>query len=267
MGGRRAGTALAGLRIALTMTMNAQRVQMQPAFVLHRRPYRETSWLLEIFSRDHGRIGLVARAARQSRPRGGHILEPARELLLSWTLRGDLGQLGQVETASPARGLGGEQLLSALYLNELLLRLTTRHDPHPLLFDHYRTAIHGLVSVPGSAIPLRRFEKHLLQELGYGLNLERDSEGEPIRAETCYDYRIGQGACPAHGDASELAIRGDILLALREDRLEEGHSRREAKLLLRAALRSHLGQKPLRTPELFRSLRRLKTNTATATFP
>jgi DNA repair protein RecO (recombination protein O) len=240
------------------MTMTAQRVQLQPAFVLHRRPYRETSWLLEVFSRDHGRIGLVARAARQSRMRGGNVLEPARELLLSWTLRGDLGQLGQAETASTVPGLGGEQLLSALYLNELLLRLTTRHDPHPLLFEHYRAAIHEVTRAPGSAIPLRRFEKQLLQELGYGLNLERDSEGEPIRAETYYDFRIGQGACPLSGDVSEAAIRGDILLALHEDRLEESHSRREAKLLLRAALRSHLGQKPLQTPELFRNLRRLK---------
>ncbi|MGH8455335.1 MAG: DNA repair protein RecO [Nevskiales bacterium] len=243
--------------------MSAHRVQLQPVFVLHRRPYRETSWLLELFSRDHGRIGLVARAARQSRPRGGGVLEPARELLMSWTLRGDLGQLGQVESASTAPGLGGEQLLSVLYLNELLLRLTTRHDPHPVLFDHYRTAILELARISGSAIPLRRFEKQLLQELGYGLNLERDSEGEPIRAETTYDYRIGQGACPLHGDASEIAIRGDTLLALHEDRLEEPQSRQEAKLLLRAALRSHLGQKPLRTPELFRSLRRLRSGTAT----
>lgn len=243
--------------------MNPQRVQLQPAFVLHRRPYRETSWLLEVFSRDHGRVGLVARAARQSRPRGGKVLEPTRELLLSWTLRGDLGQLGQVESISTVSSLNGEQLLSALYLNELLLRLITRHDPHPALFDHYRTAIHELSRVSGSAIPLRRFEKQLLQELGYGLNLERDSEGAAIRAEAYYDYRIGQGACPILGDASELAIRGDILLALHEDRLEESHSRREAKLLLRAALRSHLGPKPLQTPELFRSLRRLKAATAT----
>lgn len=238
--------------------MNAQRVQLQPAFVLHRRPYRETSWLLEVFSRDHGRIGLVARAARQSRPRGGNVLEPARELLLSWTMRGDLGQLGQAESASMLPGLGGEQLLSALYLNELLLRLTTRHDPHPALFDYYRTAIHDLTRAAGSAIPLRRFEQQLLQELGYGLNLERDSEGAAIRAEAYYDYRMGQGACPLQDDTSAVAIRGDVLLAMREDRLEESHSRREAKLLLRSALRAHLGQKPLQTPELFRSLRRLK---------
>lgn len=243
--------------------MNAQRVQLQPAFILHRRPYRETSWLLEVFSRDYGRIGLVARAARQSRPRPGSSLEPARELLLSWTIRGDLGQLGQAEVATAAPILGGEQILSALYLNELLLRLTTRHDPHPVLFDYYRTALHELVRVAGSAIPLRRFENQLLKELGYGLNLEWDSEGKSIRAEAYYEYRMGQGACLLPDNTSDVSIRGEVLLALREDRLEEAHSRREAKLLLRAALRSHLGQKPLQTPALFRSLRRLGTQATT----
>jgi len=213
--------------------------------------------LLEVFSRDHGRVGLVARAARQSRPRTGTALEPARALLLSWTLRGDLGQLTQAEPASVASGLGGEQLLAALYLNELLLRLTTRHDPHPKLFEHYCSALtvlaHGL-----AAVPLRRFEKQLLQELGYGLNLDRDTMGEPISGNHQYDYHIGHGAGPVEGEAVELAIGGDALLALRDDQLTEAQARAEVKQLLRAALSAHLGQKPLQTPELFRSLRRLR---------
>lgn len=242
--------------------MHTQRVQLQPAFVLHRRPYRETSWLLEVFSRDHGRVGLVARAARQARTRGGKVLEPARELLLSWTQRGELGQLGQSECDSAATGLAGDQLFSVLYLNELLLRLITRHDPHPRLFGHYRDTLQALARFPGSAVPLRRFEMQLLQELGYGLNLDRDSEGQPIRADARYDYRIGQGACPLVGGAMELEISGAALLALRDDRLEETQSRREIRQLLRAALGAHIGQKPLQTPELFRSLRRLGAKAA-----
>jgi DNA repair protein RecO (recombination protein O) len=240
--------------------MNTQRVQLQPAYILHRRPYRETSWLLEVFSRDHGRVGLVARAARQqSRQRNRGNLEPARELLMSWTLRGELGQLGDSEVQATSNTLDGEQLLSVLYLNELLLRLITRHDPHPLLFDYYRRTLHELALSPGSAIPLRRFERQLLQELGYGLNLDRDSNGEAIRAELHYDYRLDHGACPLEGKARDMEVGGDVLLALREDRLDEMQSRREARLLLRAALQLHLGQKPLQTPELFRNLRRLKS--------
>lgn len=237
--------------------MNMQRVQLQPAYILHRRPYRETSWLLEVFSRDYGRIGLVARAARQSRPRGG-VLEPARALLLSWTLKGDLGQVTHSEAQAAGNALGGEQLLSVLYLNELLLRLITRHDPHPALYAHYCDALSGLALNPHSAIPLRRFERQLLQELGYGLNLDRDSNGDAIRAELHYDYRLDQGACPLHGRAQEIEVEGDVLLALRDDRLSEAQSRREARLLLKAALRMHLGQKPLQTPELFRNLRQIK---------
>ncbi|HXG28875.1 MAG TPA: DNA repair protein RecO [Nevskiales bacterium] len=236
--------------------MSGQRVQLQPAFVLHRRPYRETSWLLEVFSRDHGRIGLVARAARQARPHSS-MLEPARELLLSWSLRGELGLLGQAETASAAPALEGETLLAILYLNELLLRLVTRHDPHPQLYEHYRAAVAALAT--GSvAVPLRRFERVLLQELGYGLNLENDGNGEAIRADARYEYRSGQGFWPLRGQAAELALEGATLIALREDRLDEAQAFGEARQLLRLALRAHLGPRPLRTPELFRSLRRLR---------
>ncbi len=238
--------------------MITQRVQLQPAFILHRRPYRETSWLLEVFSREHGRLGLVARAARQSRQRNVVPLEPARELLLSWTLRGELGQVTQAEAQTSSGAQSGEQLLSVLYLNELLLRLITRHDPHPALFDFYRQVLQDLVLRPGSAIPLRRFERQLLQELGYGLNLERDSNGDAIRADLDYDYRLDEGPCLLVGSAQEMKISGDVLLALRDDRLDETQSRREARLLLKSALRLHLGEKPLQTPELFRSLQRLK---------
>ncbi len=238
--------------------MTTQRVQLQPAFVLHRRPYRETSWLLEIFSRDHGRVGLVARAARQARPRGGSALEPARELLLSWSLRGELGLLGQAEAASAAHALEGEALLSALYLNELLLRLITRHDPHPALFEAYRAALQALGQSASVAISLRRFELRLLQELGYGLNLGHDGNGDAIRPGVRYAYRSGQGVWPLQGPASELVLEGSTLVALREDRLDEAQALGEARQLLRLALRAHLGPKPLRTPELFRSLRRLR---------
>lgn len=242
------------------MTSPAQRVQLQPAFVLHRRPYRETSWLLEVFSRDHGRLGLVARAARQSRKRSGAALEPARELLLSWTLRGELGLLVQSESVPGMSIPEGESLLAALYLNELLMRLTTRHDPHPQLYAHYRDALAALTR-GFAAAPLRMFELHLLRELGYGLNLERDSLGNPIQAGVRYDYGPGQGARPLSVPPTGVALEGEALLALREGRLTEAQGHGEIKHLLRMALAGHLGDRPLKTPELLRSLRRLRPPT------
>lgn len=236
------------------------RVLLQPAYVLHRRAYRETSWLLEIFSRDHGRVGLIARGARQARPRSQNSLEPVRELLLSWTLRGELGTLNQAEPASAGAGLGGTELVSALYLNELLLRLITRHDPHPALYGYYRDTLQGLVTSADPEALLRRFEYLLLQELGYGLNLLRDSTGQQIRPGISYDYCLGEGAMPLQSPASRangVAISGDSLLALNESRLDSAQSKREAKYLLRAALSPHLGEKPLKTRELARSLHRL----------
>lgn len=243
--------------------MTAQRVQLQPAFVLHRRPYRETSWLLEVFTPEQGRVGLVARGARQARPRAG-VLEPGRELLLSWSLRGELGQMTQAEAAGPVPALTGEGLMSVLYLNELLLRLTTRHDPHPTLFADYGRVLRELAQGP-AAVPLRRFEKALLQELGYGLNLHHDLRGDVIRDDRRYDYRVGHGASPLPGPVEGIEIGGSTLRALREDCLDEAVARREVRRLLQSALQAHLGPRPLRTPDLFRGLRRLHAGRAART--
>lgn len=247
------------------------RVQLQPAFVLHRHAYRETSWLLEIFSRDHGRAGLIARGARQAKPRSQNNLEPGRELLLSWTLRGELGALNQSEPVEASGVYARTQLVSVLYMNELLLRLITRHDPHSALYGYYRDALQGLAtSVCDPDGVLRRFEFLLLQELGYGLNLHHDHAGQPIRPGTQYDYRLGEGAVPQLNVSSatnRLTVTGDTLLALRESRLDSMQSKREAKLLLRSALSAHLGDKPLKTRELARSLYRLNKPATIASCP
>lgn len=233
-----------------------QRVRLQPAYILHRRPYRESSWLLELFSRDHGRLALIARGARKA-GRQRLPLEPARELLVSWQMRGDLGVLQQAEAVAAGAAIGGASLLSVLYLNELLLRMTTRHDPHPALFECYRQTLLGFEGRADAEGLLRYFELDLLQTLGYGLNLAQDRNGAAILADVRYDFDLHDGARPLQGAVSGIEVGGDALQALQARRVDSIPARQEVKQLLRAAIASHL-DRPLETRGLARRLRALK---------
>ena len=148
------------------------RISLDPAYVLHGRPYRESSLLLEAMSREHGRVGLVARGARGAKSRWKNILQPFRPLLLSWTQRGELGTLtGADQVASPPP-LTGEMLFCGLYANELMIRFLQRSDPHPGLFDHYQRLLAQLTAGEGMQQLLRIFEKDLLESAGFGMQLE-----------------------------------------------------------------------------------------------
>ena len=140
---------------------------LEPAWILHHYPYRDSSLLLEVFSREHGRLGLVARGARSSKSRWRGLLHALSQLLLSWSMRGEMGTLTGAETRPGIVMPGTRNLMSAWYLNELLMRLLTRHDPHPRLFSAYEQALQGLEVTEQPT--LRIFEKQLLQELGYEL--------------------------------------------------------------------------------------------------
>lgn len=233
------------------------RVELQPAYILHHRPFRDTSVLLEVFSRDHGRVGLVARGARGPRSRLKAILQPFRPLLLSWQLRGELGTLTGAEIAAPvaAPPTGGDALLGLYYLNELLLRLTARLDPHRELFGVYSAGVESLVAGLPAAPALRRFEKRLLDTLGYGPNLEHDASGQAIDAASSYRYDPATGLAPCRPDAAG-ALRGASLLALADDSLADARALTDARRLLRIALEVHLDGRPLKTRELLGRLRR-----------
>jgi DNA repair protein RecO (recombination protein O) len=215
--------------------------------------------LLEILSRDYGRVGLVARGARSARGRWRGQLQAFRPLLLSWSLRGELGTLTGLESRGAARAPGGRQVLSACYLNELLLRLLARHDPHPGLFAAYEQAIRGL---DGNAEPvLRVFEMRLLQELGYGLLLDREADsGRPVAADALYEYRLERGPVRCDNARQEgLVLHGSSLIALHTGKLVDPLACREALRLLRAALSLYLGTRPLKTREVLRQLSVLTT--------
>ncbi|MGD2136985.1 MAG: DNA repair protein RecO [Gammaproteobacteria bacterium] len=233
---------------------NRVRVSLEPAWILHHYPYRDSSLLLEVFSRDYGRVGLVARGARSARSRWRSQLQLLRPLLLSWSMHSELGTLTGVDSRGSAALLPGRQVLNACYLNELLLRLLTRHDPHPELFTAYEQAIPALETAGEPA--LRLFEKRLLQALGYGLLLDHEADtGVPVYADRLYEYRLEQGPVRCHTEkGAGIRLRGSSLLALHNDGLATPRACREARRLMRAALALYLGSRPLKTREVLRQL-------------
>ncbi len=228
-----------------------ERVRGQPAYVLHRRPYRNTSALLEIFSQEYGRVGLVARGALRT-PRLQSLLQPFQPLLLSWTRRGELGTLTGSEPAALPPPLEGEALFCGYYLNELILALSPRDIPQKGIFASYEEALEALRDTTGRkalAAILRLFEKRLLEALGYGLLLDKEAGGTPIEPERAYRYRLERGA---FREGEGIPVTGATLLALFEERPEKADAR-EAKRLLQGALSLYLPA-PLKTPVLFRKL-------------
>lgn len=233
--------------------MSGLRVEFHPGWLLSRRPYRETSELLEVLTREHGRVGLVARGSRGPKSRQRGVLAPFRPLLLSWLERGELGSLTAVESAGPDAQLEGERMFHGWYLNELLLRLLPRHDPHPPLYDDYAEALGALAGTALEAeAALRIFEKRLLEQLGYGLALDID-----LAADARYDYTPDRGL-RAKAGAEPGGISGASLIALRDETLQTRAERDDARRLLAAALEPHVPRDSLKTPRLLREMRALR---------
>lgn len=235
------------------------RVQLQPAYILHSRPYRDSSLILETFTAEHGRISLIAKGARR-RAKGGSsaaLLQAFTPLLLSFSGRSEMKTLTQVESAGAPMALRAQQLYSAMYVNELLMRLLHRHDPHPRLFAAYGKTLQDLVAAPAFEPVLRCFELGLLDELGYGFSLEYEGlSGEPIDAQHWYRFHPDHGLVEVApgADPSQPAFKGGDLLAMARGEFA-GEARLAARRLLRLALALYLGDTPLKSRELFRGRR------------
>lgn len=226
---------------------------LQPAFLLHARDFRDTSLLVELLTPESGRIGAVARGVRSQR-RGASrraLLQPLVPLWISWGGRGELKTLQQIEVRAPMIALQGRALFSALYLNELLCRLLPRDDPHPELFGDYEAALSQLSNDTRIDLPLRRFELKMLETLGYGLSLEVDAEGAPLQPAGWYRFDGDSGLRRLHGQAPDALIGADLLeFASAADKISDA-ARRTLKRLCRQALRPHLGERPLKSRQLF----------------
>jgi len=233
------------------MSFTAAPSTLQHAYLLHRRPYRETSLLIEAFTASAGRIALIAKGARAGRKSSAALLQPFQPLLLSWSLRGEVGTLTSVEPREQSVALNGTAIFSGFYLNELLVRLLARHDPHPELFERYESTLRLLGDTSLAEWSLRLFERDLLDNLGYGLLLEQTAAGQPIQPHINYCYHLEHGPAAAGELERCLRVSGTALLALASGEMPCEQARREAKRLMRAALGLYLGNKPLQSRELF----------------
>ncbi|HNI24515.1 MAG TPA: DNA repair protein RecO [Plasticicumulans sp.] len=238
---------------------------LEPAWVLHTRPYRDTSLLLELLTLTRGRVGAVARGARGPRSRSRGWLRPFQPLLVGLAGRGELATLTSAEAAGAAFWLAGERAVAGLYLNELLLKLLARDDPQPLLLGHYRAALVALAEPADPEPALRVFECELLTALGYAPALAVDTDGEPLQADARYHYRPDAGArrLPglAEAPAGGIELSGRTLLALAAGAesftCPDRDTLREARTLTRSLIDHCLGGRPVRTRELARAFRSL----------
>ncbi|MFH1869102.1 MAG: DNA repair protein RecO [Pseudomonadota bacterium] len=252
----------------------SKRVDGQAAYVLHQHPYSETSLVVDVFTRDHGRVPLLARGARRPRSAMRGMLMSFQPLELGWFGGGEVKTLARAEWLGGMPLLGGRCLLLGYYLNELLLKMLPREDAHAALFDAYAAALYALAAGGADAPELRRFEQTLLKELGYGLTLDVDVDsGLPVVAEQEYAFliergpvaRVGAGApcvpgTPLCGQATagEMArLRGKTLLDMAADDYADPRTRLESRQLMRTLIAHHLGGKPLQSRRVFIELQEL----------
>jgi DNA repair protein RecO (recombination protein O) len=239
------------------------------AFILHTYPYSETSLILETFTRSFGRIGMMAKGARRPRSALRGVLNSFQPLTLSWFGKSELKTLKGAEHARIFPQLQGQALLSAFYLNELILKLAHREDPHEGLFDAYDDALQRLLQTRGAtdeeksssravAAVLRQFEKQLLAELGYGLVFDHDAAGKAIEPDARYIYVVERGAVPAASRAAAanaaVELRGKTLLDMAADDYSDPATAQQSKQLMRHVINHHLNGADLNTRQLIREL-------------
>lgn len=238
------------------------RITLQPAFILHHRPYRETSLILDLLTQDHGRISVIARGVRTARSRTRALLQPFTPLLVTWQGKSELMTMGAVEAQGAPIQLRGDHLLSAFYLNELLIRILHKHDPHPQLYTLYQTTLLELHSAQTTQKTLRLFEKKLLEELGYSPQLQYDiPHGNPFVAEQHYQFYPEQGFelfQEGGSVADTFLFAGKSLIALATEQLDDEQSLRDAKRLMRILLAPLLGSQPLQSRKLFLEVEKTK---------
>ncbi len=235
-------------------------VNTQVAYILHKRAYRETSSILEVLTKDHGRISLMARGARGARSKIAGNLMLFTPLVISWQGRGAMPYLKSIERADlKAPALKNRSLLSAMYINELLMYMLHKDDVNEDVFEHYHHCLYLLENKENIEISLRRFETRLLEMLGFGLNLNADADtGETIQADETYSYFFEHGAVKSRDRkaAAVPQLSGACILALTNNCYQEiaenpAHLS-ELKLLMRFVISHHLGNKKLKSRELFK---------------
>ena len=235
----------------------SKRVQNEPAWLLHHRPFRDSSRILDVLTRDHGRLSLVARGSRSAKSRLKGILRPFLPLQISWVIRSDLGTLTGAEMNGAPISLTGDALLSGYYVNELILNFLHRHDPQPEIYAVYRAAISDLGSSTGVSATLRRFEIEILSLLGYALNLDHDTRSDnELGPESRYEYQAEQGPVPSGDREGPMIFTGAELRAIARQEFRDPQTLQDAGRLLRQVIAWHLDGKELKSRKVLQEMRR-----------
>jgi len=234
----------------------------QPGYVLHSYPYQETSLIVEIFTREFGRVGMVAKGAKRPHSPLRSVLMPFHALTLDWSGKSELKTLRTAEWRGAFRLLKGRALICGFYLNELLLKLLHRDDPHDALFDIYEHTLQSLQDDGGHAAVLRCFEKRLLSELGYALILDHDADTQrPLEANRRYQYIIDRGPVPLdmhnEGNGSGLELLGQTLIDMHHDQYTSAVTLQQSKSLMRMLIGHYLGHQTLYSRQLLIDLQGL----------
>jgi len=231
------------------------RVEDQPAYVLHLKPYRDTSAIVDLLTPDYGRVSVVVRGVRKSKSPKRQLLNPFHGLLVSFQGESDLKLLTHFESHQNYFTLAGLHLYSGFYLNELLVRLLPEMDAHNDLFSLYQTSIQSLHQQHEIEPVLRRFEFRLLLELGYAISFTDDAiHHQPIKSDAYYRCDPEHGFIEVDENSLHgLILRGEDLLAIEQENYSYQTTRRAAKNLTRYLLKPLLGKRPLKSRELFLS--------------
>jgi|SRR5688572_23317724 len=230
-----------------------KRADHEDSYVLHTYPYKETSLIVEAFTRRHGRVALLARGARRPRSAMRGVLLSFQSLSLSWSASAELGNLLRAEWSGALRPLRGRGLMCGFYLNELMLRLLPREDPHEALFDFYSESLNRLSAGSPPGPVLRSFEKRMLAELGYAPLLERDSASRPIDPAARYVYEPERGPMLST-NSRDLSVSGQTLLDVAADDYARAETRDEARLLMRTLISQRLHGQELHTRTVLKDL-------------
>jgi DNA repair protein RecO (recombination protein O) len=227
-------------------------VLLQPAYVLHRRAYRETSFLVELFTPEYGRLSVIAKGVRKARSASPGLLQPFTSLLVSWQGKADLMTLTHVEMRHAPTRFAGECLFAGFYLNELLTCLLEKWDAHPGLYAAYERALQGLNQAVLDEQCLRSFEKCLLEELGYGILSQSDRVWQQtILPDKHYRFVPEQGFVLAQAEVGTITFPGAHLLAIAKEQWTNPGVLKDAKRLTRLILTPLLGTRQLHSRKLF----------------
>jgi DNA repair protein RecO (recombination protein O) len=224
---------------------------LQPAFILQQRNYRETSLIMDVFTRDFGRVSVLAKGVRKAKSRTAGLLQPFTPLLMSYFGKGELKTLTAVEIIQPSIPLKGLALYCGFYMNELIRYFLHPHDPHRALFSHYRAGLNRLADAVHIEVVLRNFELDLLENAGYGLQLDYDArQQKPLELAKYYRFDVEQGPV----EATNGPFSGQVLLAIKARTLTDTEVLRAAKVLMRTVIDTYLQGKPLQSRAVINSI-------------